>query len=181
MLRPLIFFIFVALSTAVVNAKDLATTPFCAVGDNGDVYVFVVVDTTYSPAAEKFAALAPLLTPDRFLWNIQCDSRDGICKAVRIRLNKLNAGKPLDILDVTLISNMSVVSRTGNVLTLTWGPYRTFTLDLAVGQLLYRESGPTTEGRGSGECNPSPAAGNPSISPASHLAPPAFLPKNIEK
>ena len=90
----------------------------------------------------------------RVLWSITCSLDTRQCDAVSIDLERLDRGEEMHVWDLAKVKGMTVAAQSGNVITLTWPPYRTFILDLSTRRLEFRESGPAGEGRGAGVCNP---------------------------
>jgi hypothetical protein len=67
-------------------------------------------------------------------------------------LLQVRRGHGLHLLGLGAMGGAQVVSRTSNMLIVEWGPYRTFTIDLAAGRVTYAESSDNTEGRGEFTC-----------------------------
>ena len=75
----------------------------------------------------------------RQVFSLACQKDD--CAGVWLRLGNVDKGRPLEALDVVVVDGASVASRTGDVVTIKWGPLRLFTIDFARGVVSYVESG----------------------------------------
>lgn len=90
---------------------------------------------------------------ERMLWNISCSLHLWQCQAANLDLEQLDKGEPLSPLSFNVINGMKIVAAKGSVYTLVWGPFRTFSVDLAQKKVIYRESAEAFEGLGEGPCN----------------------------
>jgi len=116
----------------------------------GKVVVHVLMPIHYT---------SPSPSDSRQLYQLSCGTEDGQCNGVVLDLDHVDAGKPIDVMDLNRLDGARVVTSTGSVATVQWGPLRTFTIDLQGqrGVVRYVESGEGaiaghTEGRGEAEC-----------------------------
>lgn len=86
----------------------------------------------------------------RQVFSLACQKDD--CAGVWLRLGNVDKGRPLEALDVVVVDGASVASRTGDVVTIKWGPLRLFTIDFARGVVSYVESGDGLYGRAETKC-----------------------------
>ncbi len=115
------------------------------------VHAIVPTHWTFDEGTAK--ALGRKSQDGRQLWSFSCNLPDGNCyRAVVVDLEEADRSGDVRWKDVTLPVGMKIVTRTGSVLVLQFGPMRTLTVDIADGKVSYRESGPTTEGRGEARC-----------------------------
>jgi hypothetical protein len=89
----------------------------------------------------------------RQLYQFKCDLATRDCRGASIDLDHVDAGRQLDVMDLNVLIGARISSVTGSVITVQWGPLRTFTFDLAQKTAKYVESGEGmlaghTEGRG---------------------------------
>lgn len=114
----------------------------CIAG-GGKVFVHVLIRANYTRG--------PLKT-SRDLWQFSCSIFDRSCKGVSLALDNLDRGHAITMMDLNTPEGAEVESVVGNVVTLRWGPWRTFTVDFSRGRVSYDESGPTSEGKGEANC-----------------------------
>ena len=88
----------------------------------------------------------------REYWYIDCNLLDNKCRGFHISLDNAYNGKGVNLMDANFADDLDVISKSNKLITLKWGSYRTFTVDFELSRVEYRESGPTTEGRGIGKC-----------------------------
>ncbi|MCB9608326.1 MAG: hypothetical protein H6716_17185 [Polyangiaceae bacterium] len=97
---------------------------------------------------------------DRKVWYWRCDLETGDCHGASLRLGAVDQGKPLSFFDLGDLANARLVSLKGKVVTMEWGPFRTFTFDFATRKVAYVQSataeqslsGRASETRGIGDC-----------------------------
>jgi len=126
-------------------SRRIDVKPFCVV-DRGTqkVVVFGVFDFEYT----KISFGDPR---SRQVYLLECWPDDK-CDGQYLKLDGVDGGEPLDFLDIGTMVGAEVVSRTGSLLVVQWGPYRTFTIDLSAGKVSFAESGENVEGRGEFSC-----------------------------
>lgn len=124
--------------------RQIAANGSCVVSRDRLVFqVLFPIDYTKSSAG-------PLKSRDLYGWD--CDRKSHTCSGVHVDLDHADAGKPITMFDVGALSDGELVSETGDVFTIRWGPLRTFTVDLARGVATYVESNENTYGRGDAPC-----------------------------
>lgn len=139
-------------SASAVASSPIEVAPTCLVTDGTLlVHAMLMIDFTYDKDTAKI--LGVKRSKSREIWQVECKIRTRECRAVKVSLGKLDQGGQLSIMDITLPSGMTLASSSRNVFTIVWGPWRHLTVDLKTRRISYSESGPTTEGRGSGACD----------------------------
>lgn len=92
----------------------------------------------------------------RMLYQLDCRLSTGECSGAQLDAKAVESGKPLGMFGLGRMDDAFVVERTGAVTTIKWGVYRTFTVDVAHGSVMYVESGVgmngPIEGRGEAQC-----------------------------
>jgi hypothetical protein len=90
---------------------------------------------------------------DANLWSVDCSTSTGECEGFVLNLAKPETGKPIAMLDAATLHHASIAARTGSLVTIKWGPWRTLTVDLAAHHVSFAESdGASEEGRGEADC-----------------------------
>lgn len=115
----------------------------CITRSDGTVLFHVTFTVEYDDPDTK---------PMRQMFEMRCEP-DDTCAGVFVNVTPLYNGDNLGMFDVSRIDGARVLSRTGSVTIVQWGPLRTFTLDAAAGRVIYRESGQgQVEGQGATPC-----------------------------
>ncbi|MBN1610875.1 MAG: hypothetical protein JW940_29860 [Polyangiaceae bacterium] len=127
----------------------LDAVPWCYVaGTSRNLAVQTIVTTVYvRPGGTRETS--------RLLWYIMCGPTNE-CRGASVRLGNIDEGRPLQVLDMGLMTGQ-IASWTPSRVVIQWGPWQTFTVDLAAGKVFYSESGEGAkggdyEGRGEGRC-----------------------------
>jgi hypothetical protein len=126
--------------------------PFCAL-QKDKLLVQSIVEIDYKYSGSTATRLKKATEHSRVLWSISCDLPAGECCGLSLKLDSIDKGEAIGLFDTACVKGMTVAGRTGKVVTLTWGPYRTLTLDMGSRKLEYRESSDDMEGRGVGPCD----------------------------
>jgi hypothetical protein len=91
----------------------------------------------------------------RQLFQMDCDQR-GACSGIHWSLDNADDNKPVTMMDIGRISGAELSGKTGTVVTVQWGPLRTFLIDVGGGSASYVESGEglfsNVEGRADAKC-----------------------------
>lgn len=141
-----------SIAHAQARRRPVTTTPHCFVGD-GKVMFQTVVSATYTK---------PYHVVDRTLWYVECLPGEGLssgwCTAVFLDLDQLEQRGAVGLMDLGRKTDVRVVSVSGARAIVAVGRHRTFTVDTALGRVLYAELGVPgvdgpTEALGSGVCN----------------------------
>ncbi len=92
----------------------------------------------------------------RQLYQFDCSLSGQSCEGLQFKLDNIDDGKPLGMMDLGGAKGAEVVSATGDVIVIKWGVFRTFTVDLSRDQVMYTESGEgafgPVDGRGEVSC-----------------------------
>jgi hypothetical protein len=97
--------------------------------------------------------------PDsRQIYSILCDQTTKACVGQTLRLGAATKPVTIGILDIGAMDEARIIAETGNVVTIKWGPLRTFTADFSTGEIAFVESGEGlitghTEGRAVAHCD----------------------------
>jgi hypothetical protein len=153
MMKPILFAL---LSTMVinVNAQDqsthISTEATCAV-TGGNLVVQTIIETDYEYLSKETGAVTGQES-DRVFWTFVCSIENRTCRAFLMRLDNIDQGQPIGLLDAALPVGLEIVAVSGDIYTLTWGPWRRLTVDLQAEIVQYLESAPNTKGVGQGVC-----------------------------
>jgi hypothetical protein len=123
-------------------------TPACLLAADGFTVQTILNVRWFDPREQPRSVRA-----QRELWRLDCQFDTGTCDGMKVNLVNVDNGGPLRLLDVAVLQGARITSRTRNVFTVQWGPYRVMTLDLAAGRVAYRESAANTEGVGEASCD----------------------------
>jgi hypothetical protein len=92
----------------------------------------------------------------RQLYQFDCHLESNQCEGLLLRVDKIERGQPIGMFDLSRAQAAEIISATGSVITIKWGIFRTFTVDLERGLVTYSESGKglrgPIEGRGEAKC-----------------------------
>jgi hypothetical protein len=98
---------------------------------NGErLFIQVAIPIKYS---------SPVAHESRQVWQLDCGLTSMECTGIQFTLDRIDRGLPLTARDLISIQ-AKVVSATGNVFTIGFGVYTTFTVDLSDGSVRYAES-----------------------------------------
>lgn len=128
-------------------ASKVTMSPLCGVMENRLVVSTIIESRQVGGHSKKSQG------PWRELWDIRCSLQSWQCQAAHLYLEQLDKGEPLGLFDFGLAIDMKIAAAKGSVYTLVWGPFRTFTVDLAQKKVIYRESSESLDGLGEGPCN----------------------------
>jgi len=124
-------------------SQKVTITPFCH-STKTQLAFFTTIDIDINHKGKK--------SKNRHIYKVNCNLETSACEAVDINLRNLEAGKPLDMLDVILPDTLRVISRSNKEFILEWGVV-TLTVDLHGNRVLYRESTSDFENYGVGSCS----------------------------
>jgi hypothetical protein len=114
-----------------------------------------------APSRFAFHALIPVhyskygdrgARDSRQLYTVTCELEQRTCTGALLELDNVDQGKPITFFDFGMVSEAELADRTGDVFTVKWGPYRTFTVDFPQKAVRFVESSHNTEGRGEVAC-----------------------------
>ncbi len=94
----------------------------------------------------------PASTTARVLFSVNCDRKRRSCTGQILRLDAVDAGRPLGFWDINTMEDAHIVDDSGQVAIIRWGPLRTFTVDIQRGTVVYVESGDEVYGRAETVC-----------------------------
>jgi hypothetical protein len=113
----------------------IEATPFCIM-DEDHVGFHLIITTNYRYVdkndVEHFSA-------SRTLWQVMCLRYSG-CNGVQLDLEHIEQGKGISFLDLGVMVNVKLVSRTHDVAVFRWGLMRTFVMDMKTKKVIYTES-----------------------------------------
>jgi hypothetical protein len=138
-------------SYAFGEVKKFDALPICYITDD-KVTVLTIIETSYEFEPKASAVLGYSSEKSRNYVSLDCYRKSGECEGFQISLKKLDKGGRLGLLDSSLIKDAKIVALSPNVVTIKVGAWRTIVVDFKLMRVDYKESGPTTEGRGAGLC-----------------------------
>ena len=148
-----IFFVAIGKARA---AGDIEIVPTC-LANNTRLIVFTLLNlkyTVYDNTSEKdVAKLDREQKTTRQIWKFDCSLKTSACSAAMITIDNVEQGQKLYMHDMILPDSIYITAHSKNVFTIIFGPFITFTVDIASGRVDYHESGPNIEGRGVSFCH----------------------------
>ena len=157
----LIILLSILLSTIgkATATDEIKITPAC-LADDSQLVVFTLLNLNFTAntvndktSEDAIAKLKRLQKTTRQIWKINCSLKTSVCSAGMIAIDNVERGQELNMFDIILPDSIYIGARTKKVFTIVFGPFITFTVDIASGRVDYRESGPDVEGRGVGYCH----------------------------
>lgn len=131
--------------------RPLTHETFC--GESPDeLMATTIIATTYTFDAATAKQLGRSGGSANVLWSLRCNRKSRECEGAKFDLHGIESKGHVSHWDISMLQGVRIATNTGKVYVIEWGPYRTLTVDLARREVLYRESGPTTEGVGRGAC-----------------------------
>lgn len=100
----------------------------------------------------RFSEAGAAASETRQLHSWICRRGKGDCEGVMFTMDNAESGKPIEPWDLIPIADGYLADETGEVFTIKWGAFRTFTVDLAEGKVRFVQSGDSAEGRGEATC-----------------------------
>lgn len=122
----------------------LNATNTCSLTED-KLFVHVLIEATYTKSS-----MGPMTSRD--LWQFTCRRPDGDCEGVVLRLDNAEAGRKISVMDLSTLIGAKITSETGDLFVISWGPLRTFSVNLHEKSVTYVESNKTTYGTGRTPC-----------------------------
>lgn len=91
-------------------------------------------------------------TKSREIYSLRCERESKLCSGIKVDLDRVDEGKPMGFFDLLQVEGAEIVANVGDIFTVQWGPFRTFTVDLGRGAVTLLESNDSTYGRGESPC-----------------------------
>ncbi len=128
------------------NAMDLEVVNSC-IANSTKLSFHALFEISYS----KINGKKPEAGKEKlfYVYQFNCSLTDKTCDGVQINLTN----KSLSLMSVGTTLGAKVVASTPSTKVITWGPMRTFTVDLEKKIVTYSESAGDTEGRAEAKCN----------------------------
>ena len=124
----------------------------CVVTDT-TVGLHAAIPTHFKFTGETARLIGRSEQTERTLWWLMCSRQSKACDGVQLDLAGVDKGAPLAFMDVTSLQGARLVSETGGVYVVQFGPWRTLSIDPSAQRVSYAEKGPTTVGRGEARCS----------------------------
>lgn len=134
-----------ASSSAFARTLEVEVKPSCIRGTDRMSF-HVLFDVAYSKIHNK--KTDPGKDRYQYVYQLNCDLKEKTCEGVQIDLTK----NQLSLMSVQNIAGAKVVALTQSTAVISWGPLRTFTLDLEKNSVTYSDSAGDTEGRAEAKC-----------------------------
>jgi len=127
-----------------VFAAEVRVEPLCNFSNNQlTIHTIISYKSIEKPNTKTY----------RELWSISCSAKTKECSSAAIDLNIIENSELLRVFSFFKPINMRIESIQGKVFTLSWGPYRKFTVDFSQNKVFYEGSSEKENYIGEGACN----------------------------
>lgn len=139
---------FVLLATLwMASTPPAVKVPNQCVSSKDSLVIHVLIQTQYQTKDAKQTR-----SSSEDLWQIHCDRKTRACQGVSLDVDRLKQTGEITLMSLNSLRGAEIVSSTGSVTVIRWGPLRTFVVDFEKGEVSYLESSTTSEGRGVAKC-----------------------------